>query len=401
MTLQLAVSGGQAVRTVPVPPWPWYAKDEIDAVASVLMSGKVNQWTGNFVRQFQDEFAALFGQDEAIAVANGSLALEYALRALGVGPGDEVIVPARSFIASASCVSLTGAKPVFADIDLNTQNITPDTIRPHLTARTRCIVAVHLNGRPCDMPAIMKLAEAHKIYVIEDCAQSVGAKIGNRLVGTFGDAAAFSFCQDKIVSTGGEGGMIMLRDRVASRKAWSFKDHGKSYDLAMQPPQSSGYRWMHESIGSNGRMTEMQAAIGLTQLRKLAGWIERRNVNANRLERALLKYPCVKSPAVPSNQLHARYRLEFTVDANQMEPGWDRDRILTALTAEGIAASVGTCPEIYLEKAFAQHPAYPRLPSAQRVGETSLVLLTHPTIDERYLTDCEVAIHKVFTEACA
>lgn len=318
-----------------------------------------------------------------------------------IGPEDEVIVPARSFIASASCVSLTGATPVFADIDFNTQNVTPDTIRPHLTARTRCIVVVHLNGRPCDMPAIMTLAKDHNICVIEDCAQSIGAKIGNRFVGTFGDAAAFSFCQDKIVSTGGEGGMILLRDQTASRRAWSFKDHGKSYDLAMKPPQGSGYRWMHESIGSNGRMTEMQAAIGLTQMRKLAGWIEKRNAIASRLERALFMYPCIHSPAVPSNQLHARYRLEFTVDENQMGPGWDRDKILAALTAEGIATSVGTCPEIYLEKAFAKERSYARLQNAQRVGETSLVLLTHPTIDERYLVDCEAAIHKVFMAASA
>lgn len=377
------------------PQWPFYDADEIAAVTDVLRSGRVNQWTGSIIGEFQDAVGQFIGRSNVVAVANGSVAIEMALRSLQVGPGDEVIVPARSFIASASSVALAGATPVFADVDFDTQLITPTTIEPLIGPKTRALIPVHLNGRPCDMVGIMALAQRYGLLVIEDCAQSFGASIDGKMLGAFGDAAAFSFCQDKIVSTGGEGGLVMFADDAAWSRAWSFKDHGKSYDRVFDQHEA-GYRWVHQSIGTNARMTEMQAAIGLVQLPKVEGWVERRNMIADRLASALSAFSCVRVPAVPDQHLHARYRLEFTVDEAQLRPGWTRDRIMTALNAEGIASNVGTCPEIYREEAFSGAQTYPRLPNAARLATSSLVLLTHPTIDERYIQACESAIDKVF-----
>jgi dTDP-4-amino-4,6-dideoxygalactose transaminase len=361
-----------------------------------LESGKVNQWTGSLVRQFEKAFAAKHGRHHGVGVANGSVALEIALRAFKIGPGDEVIVPARSFVASAACVALVGATPVFADVDRETEVVSPATIGPALSEKTRAIIPVHLNGRPCDILGIMRLAAEHKLLVIEDCAQSTGGRIDGRLLGSFGDAAAFSFCQDKIISTGGEGGMILLDDETAWNAAWSFKDHGKSYGLTSGQMFEFGYRWVHESIGTNARLTEIQAAIGLQQLVKLDGWVAKRNAVANRLVKALSNFPCVTIAPVPSNHIHARYRLELAIDEANLRHGWDRDRVLHALNCEGVAAFVGVCPELYLERAFGSRQ---RLPNAEALGNVSLVLLTHPTIDERYLVDCERAIEKVFGAA--
>ena len=396
---RLAIDGGAPVRTGTPPPWPVFAQDEIDAVVSVLKSGQVNQWTGQLVGNFQDAFSAWHGGMKAIAVSNGSQAIEIALRALGIGAGDEVIVPARSFVATASCVTLIGATPVFADVDLDTQLITAATIAPHIGVATRAVMPVHLNGRPCDMPAIMKLANEHGLLVIEDCAQSLGASIDGRLTGTFGHAAAFSFCQDKIVTTGGEGGMIMTSEDAVWRKAWSFKDHGKSYELAHRPNEPR-YRWMHETAGTNARMTEMQAAIGCRQLTKLGGWIADRQRNAGALAAALQRFPCVRIASVPDNQVHVFYRLEFSINAVKLRRGWDRDKIIAALGAEGISAFAGVCPEIYREQIYARGSDYPILPNAHQLGAESMTLLTHPTLTDAYTRECVHAIDKVFRSVC-
>ncbi|MFY9686113.1 MAG: DegT/DnrJ/EryC1/StrS family aminotransferase, partial [Pseudolabrys sp.] len=268
----LAINGGVPVRVTPPPPWPEYAPDEIAAVVETLRSGKVNQWTGTQIASFEQAFAKLHQMPFAIALANGSLALEAILRASRIGPGDEVIVTPRSFIASASCVDLVGAEPVFADIDIDSELITPATVGPLITDRTKAIIVVHLNGRPADMPGFMKLAKNHNILVFEDCAQAHGARIDGKLVGSFGHASAFSFCQDKIITTGGEGGMALFKDEAAWRSAWSYRDHGKDHDIMFKPTSSVAFRWAHTGFGSNWRLTEMQAAIGLRQLAKLPAW---------------------------------------------------------------------------------------------------------------------------------
>lgn len=361
--------------------WPFYDADEIAAVTEVLLSGRVNQWTGDKVKAFEAAFAKYIGQPHAVAVFNGTVALELALKALGIGAGDEVIVTPRSFMASASAVTLIGATPVFADVDPDSGNISAATIAPMLTERTRAILPVHLAGWPADMPAIMALAERHGLKVIEDCAQSHGATIAGRPTGSFGDAAAFSFCQDKIMTTGGEGGMVLLRDRDACERAWSFKDHGKSYARMMAPAAKPTFRFVHDSIGTNWRMIEMQAALGLVQLGKLDRWVAERTRRADIWREALapLANLCVPSP--PPGVRHAYYKLHTFLKPEAMKPGATRDDVLTALVAQGIRAFSGGCSEIYRERAFADRHE-PARPVARGLGETNLMFEVHPTLDE-------------------
>jgi dTDP-4-amino-4,6-dideoxygalactose transaminase len=396
----LAVEGGTPVRVAPPPPWPEYAADEIAAVVETLRSGKVNQWTGKQVGLFEQTFAKLHEKPFAVALANGSLALETVLRAYGIGAGDEVIVTPRSFIASASCVNLVGAKPIFADIDVDTEAIAPATVRPLMTKRTKAVIVVHLNGRPVDMPGFMELAKRHNILVFEDCAQAHGARINGDLVGSFGHASAFSFCQDKIISTGGEGGMALFSDEAGWRRAWSYRDHGKDYNVVFNPTSSPGFRWLHTSFGSNWRLTEMQAAIGLCQLTKLSEWTAKRTANARKLAKWVGAYPSVHVSPLPENHEHAYYRFSFRIVPERLKSGWDRDRVMRALIAEGIPCLSGVCPEIYLEGTYAKSTAgLRRLPNAAYLGTVSLALLVHPTLDESFLSDCRAAIDKVLSTA--
>ncbi len=284
----------------PAEAWPVFEQDEVDAAVAVLRSGKVNQWTGDKVVAFEQAYERLVGRGRAVAVANGTLALELALRALGIGPGDEVVVTPRSFVASAGCVRLVGATPVFADVDRASGNITAASISPVLTSRTRAIIPVHLGGWPADMAEIMALARPRGIRVIEDCAQAHGAQIGGTPVGSFGDAAVFSFCQDKIISTGGEGGLALFQDPDAYRWAWSYKDHGKNRAKVDRPQAEPGFKWVHDRIGTNWRMLELSAAIGLVQLAKLEDWRAARTRNAAIWADAMGQVDGLRVPAPPS-----------------------------------------------------------------------------------------------------
>lgn len=364
--------------------WPQFGQDEIAAVTDVLRSGRVNQWTGDRVIRFERAMAERFQSPHAVAVANGTVALELALRALGIGPGDEVIVTPRSFVASAGCVALVGATPVFVDVDRDTQNISPATIAPHLTSRTRAVIPVHLAGWPADMEAIMELAHAHRLLVIEDCAQSVGATIDGRPAGSFGHAAAVSFCQDKIITTGGEGGMVLFRDEAAAKRAWAYKDHGKDRDLSRQPAAKPGFRWLHRTIGTNWRLTEMQAAIGLVQIDKLDRWLAARRANAAIWTAALAESPAVRVPAPRNGVSHAYYKLYAFLRPESLKPNTTRDDILEALAAAGVKAFSGSCPEIYREEAFSELETAPQ-PVARELGETSLMFEVHPTLDPERL----------------
>ncbi len=364
--------------------WPYFGEDEIAAVADVLRSGRVNQWTGTRVKQFEQAMAKRIGMPHAIALANGSVALELALRALGVGPGDEVIVASSSFVASASCVPLVGATPVFADVDRDSQNVSAATIEPLITKRTKAVIPVHLAGWPADMPAIMALAKHREIAVIEDCAQAVGAEIGGRPVGAFGDASIFSFCQDKIITTGGEGGMALFRDADVWQRAWEFKDHGKSWNLVQEPPSALGFRWVHHTIGTNWRMTEMQAAIGLVQLEKLQGWLQDRRRNAGIWRDDFKSLKVLRQPAPPDGVTHAYYKYSVFLEPDRLAPGASRDDVLAALIDGGIHALSGFCPEIYREQAF-QDLATEVRPVAHGLGETSLAFEVHPTLDPHRL----------------
>lgn len=382
--------------------WPSFSEAEVEAVASVIRSNRVNYWTGTVSREFEKEFAAWAGCSHAVALANGTLALDLALKALGIGPGDEVIVTPRTFIASVSCVINAGATPVFVDVDRDSGNISPETIARGITSRTRAIIPVHLAGWPCDMDGIMKLARDHELRVIEDCAQAHGARVSDRSVGTIGDIGAWSFCQDKIMTTGGEGGMVTTDDRDLWSAMWSFKDHGKSWEAVYEREHSPGFRWLHESIGTNWRMLEVQAAIGRIQLTQIAQWTERRTAIANALADALLPFAeIVRAPRPEAGLRHAYYRFYAYVRPENLASGWSRDRIVAALNERGVQVLHGTCSEVYLEKAFDGTPFRPekRLPVARELGETSLMFLTHPTMDDSELGRATAAIEDVMTAA--
>ena len=400
---RLAIDGGRPVRTLPFPPWPVFGPEEIDAAAGVLRSGRVNYWTGEECTAFEQEFAAMVGRRHAISLANGTVALELALIALGIGSGDEVVVPSRTFIATASCVVARGARPVVADVDPLSGNLLADTIATVLGPRTRAIIPVHIAGWPCEMDAILALAADRGIHVVEDCAQSHGARYKGRMTGSFGDCAAFSFCQDKIMTTGGEGGMLVTDDEGLWRRAWEYKDHGKSWDAVNSGDHRPGFRWLHESFGSNFRMTEMQAAIGRRQLAKLPGWLEQRAANATRLAQGMGNIRGLRIHLPEDHVLHAYYKFYAFLDPDVLKPGWDQTRIIDAITAEGVPCLAGGCSEIYREKAFVAAgltPAAP-LPVASRMGSTSLMFLVHPTLSSSDMGDTLVAVEKVMSEAVA
>jgi dTDP-4-amino-4,6-dideoxygalactose transaminase len=381
--------------------WPSYAPDEIAAAMRVLGSGRVNYWTGEEGRAFEREYATHVGVRHGVAMMNGTVALEAALRALGIGPGDEVVVTPRSFFASVSTVVMAGARPVFADVDAESQNITADTIEAVLTPRTRAVMPVHLAGWPCDMPAIMAQARGRGLLVIEDCAQANGARVGGRMAGSFGQINIFSFCQDKIITTGGEGGLVVTDDEALWRSVWSAKDHGKSWQAVYAREHGPGFRWLHEGLGSNWRMTEMQAAIGRVQLGKLEGWLARRRRNAGILIGRLGELAALRVPTPPPGTEHAWYKLYVFVRPQALKAGWDRDRIMQEIAARGIFCGSGSCPEIYREKAIRDLGLAPagRLPVARELGETSLMLLVHPTLDDNAMHETADIVEAVVRDA--
>ncbi|TPG42878.1 DegT/DnrJ/EryC1/StrS family aminotransferase [Sphingomonas koreensis] len=333
--------------------WPCFEADEIEAVAAVLASGRVNALVhGDETRAFERAFADFVGVEHAIAVANGTLALELALHALGIGRGDEVIVPARSFFATASCVAAVGATPVFADIDPGSQTIAPDSAARMIGPRTRAIVCVHLSGWPCDMARLRELCDAAGVFLVEDCAQAHGAAIHGRRVGSFGDIAAFSFCTDKIMSTGGEGGMVTTADRALWARAWAYKDHGKDPDRLRTATPGNAFRYMHDSFGSNFRLTEMQAAIGRRQLAKLPVWLRRRQANAEALRAALRDHPAIECPPIPDGTTPAWYRCNVQVRPAALPHGLGVEDVVGRLRAQGIACASGGCPDMSRETAF-------------------------------------------------
>jgi dTDP-4-amino-4,6-dideoxygalactose transaminase len=392
----------------PLAPWPCFTPEEVDAVASVLASNKVNYWTGEECRHFEREFAAWAGTSHAIALANGTLALDLALQGLGIGSvnggsaDDEVVVTPRTFLASISCVVNAGARPVFADVDRDSGNICAATIAAVLSANTKAVIPVHLGGWPCDMDPIMDLADAHGLKVIEDCAQAHGARYKGHSVGSIGHVGAWSFCQDKIMTTGGEGGMVTCNDADLWSRMWSFKDHGKSFDAVYNRQHPPGFRWLHESIGTNWRMLEMQGAIGRIQLKRMEEMTRQRADNSARLAAVLARYPqAIRLPVPPAGQEHACYRLYAFVEQDGLRPGWNRDRIVAECTALGAPVFQGTCSEAYLEKAFDGTPFRPaeRLPIAKELGETSLMFLVHPTITEEQISQYADGVLAVLEQA--
>lgn len=387
-------------------PWPSFTAEEIEAVSNVLASGRVNYWTGDETRQFEREFAAWAETKHAIAVANGTVALDLALKGLGIGPGDEVVVTPRTFIASVSCVVNAGATPVFADVDRASGNLSADTIAEVLTPCTKAVIAVHLAGWPCDMDPIMDLAEQHGFKVIEDCAQAHGARYKGRSLGSIGHVAAWSFCQDKIMTTGGEGGMVTVNDDALWSSMWSFKDHGKSWDAVYAKNPAPGFRWLHETIGTNWRMMEMQAVIGRIQLQRMTDWTAKRTANAMAIHTALEPFSGVdgviaRSPVLDGGSVHAYYKYYAYVRDEHLADGWTRDRIVAEISARGVPCFQGSCSEVYREKAFdgtGWRPAQP-LPTTLELGLISLMFLVHPTLTPENMEATTNAISAVLAQA--
>ena len=400
LTSTLAIDGGEPHRSTAFAPWPWFEEEVIEAATRTLRSAKVNYWTGDEGRQFEAEYAASIGCKHAVVVANGTVALELALYALGIGPGDEVIVASRTFIASASCVVMRGATPVMADVDRNSQNITADTVRAAITPRTKAIIAVHLAGWPCDMDAILGVASEHGLKVIEDCAQAHGAEYKGRPVGSMGHINTFSFCQDKIMTLGGEGGLVTTNDTELWSAAWAYKDHGKSHDAVYKRVHPDGFRWLHESFGTNWRITEMQSAMGRVLLRRLPEMVGRRRRYAAILTQRFLELPALRVTLAPADVVHSYYKYYVFLRPERLLSEWTRDRIIDAVKAEGIPCFSGSCSEIYLEKAFPPEMRPPsRLPVARELGETALMFLVHPTLSETDMHNTADAVEKVLTHA--
>ena len=391
----LALHGGMPVRSKRLPAWPYFAEDEVAAIADVMRSGNVNYCTGEQGKAFEREFADACRTKHAVAVANGTVALELALRSVGIRSGDQVVTSSRTFCASASCIAMWGAIPVFADVDRDTQNVTVDTIRAVLTPESRAILVVHLGGNPCDMESIVQFARERNLFLIEDCAQAQGATYRGRPVGSFGHVAAFSFCQDKIMTTVGEGGMLTTNFSELWERASAFRNHGTHPQSSASTTNGNGFRWIHSSIGTNWRMTEAQAAVGRKQLKKASWWLDRRRALANILHCRLGKIPALRVPPARSHIESAYYRFYVFVRAERLREGWDRDAVLHAINAEGVSCFTGSCGEVYLEKAFAAwRPAF-RHPVAQELGETSLAFPVHPTLAENDVEDICRAVEKV------
>ncbi|MDJ0624634.1 MAG: DegT/DnrJ/EryC1/StrS aminotransferase family protein [Desulfocapsaceae bacterium] len=382
-------------------PWPCFTQKEADAITHVLLSNRVNYWTGGEGREFEKEFASWFEAKYAVAIANGTLALELALRVIGIKTGDEVVVTPRTFLASVSSVVNAGAVPIFAEVDPDSQNITAESVRAVLSSRTKAIICVHLAGWPCDMDSIMALAADNELYVIEDCAQAHGAKYKGRSVGSIGHIGCWSFCQDKIMTTGGEGGMVTTNDKNLWSEMWSYKDHGKSWDAVYTKKHPQGFRWLHESFGTNYRMTEMQAAIGRLQLKRMPEWHEARKENARTVLEAARNINGLRVPVPPANIEHAWYKCYVFVVPEKLKMGWNRDRIMQAILDEGVPCYSGSCSEVYLEKAFDGMDCRPpkRLPVAKELGETSLMLLVHPTLKQSEIQRTVEVLSQVMQQA--
>ncbi|WP_180101095.1 DegT/DnrJ/EryC1/StrS aminotransferase family protein [Acinetobacter sp. YH12151] len=384
-------------------PWPSFTQEEADAVSQVLLSNKVNYWTGQECREFEKEFAQFAQTQYAVALTNGTVALDVALKALNIGTGDDVIVTSRTFLASASSIVTAGANPIFADVELDSQNISAQTIEAVLTPNTKAIICVHLAGWMCDMDPIMQLASDKGLYVIEDCAQAHGAKYKGKSAGSIGHIAAWSFCQDKIMTTGGEGGMVTTNDEELWKKMWSYKDHGKNFDSIYNKQHPPGFRWLHDSFGTNWRMMEMQGVIGRLQLKKMPEWTAKRLANMEKIYAAFADSPYFSIHRPSDDYVHAAYKCYVQVNIDALPEGWSRDRIMQEIGAQNVPCFSGSCSEVYLEHAFDDTPWRPaqRLQNAQQLGETSLMFLVHPTLSDESIHKTVTAIQQVINRIVA
>jgi dTDP-4-amino-4,6-dideoxygalactose transaminase len=358
--------------------WPQINDNMINEVGKVLKSGKLNQWNNDSVNKFETKFSDYIGCKYSVAVSNGTVALELCIKTLDLKNGDEIIVTPRTFIASALCCAINNVNPVFLDVDINSQNITLDNIKKTITKKTKAIILVHLAGWPCELDEICKFCKENNIFVIEDCAQSHGAKYNNISVGNWGDINAWSFCHDKIITTGGEGGMVTTNNNKLFKKAWSIKDHGKDYDSVFNKQHPFGFRWLHKNIGTNWRMMPIQAVIGIEALELLDKWVEHRRKIANIYNNNLKHTKGVRLTIPPKNVYHSYYKYYFFINKNEFKIS--RNEIIKEINKNSIIATVGSCGEIYKESSLNKFKPSTDLKNTKELFESGIMLLCDPTI---------------------
>lgn len=351
---QLALFGGAPIRTKPFPKYPVMGQEEINSVAEVVKSGNLSMFDVDFlggekVKKFEHDFADYHNIRYAISVNSGTAALHVALAAAGVGPGDEVIVPPYTFSASATSILMNNAIPIFVDVEPRTFNLDPDKIECAITSRTKAMIVVHLLGHPADMDRIMKIAQKHRLFVIEDCAQSPGAEYKKRKVGTFGNLSTFSFQKTKNMTTG-EGGMILTDDEDLAHRCRLIRNHGEVF-VAGKPRD-----YIQNILGWNYRMTEMEAAIGIEQLKKLDSLNDIRIQNATYLSEKLSELPGIDTPYVAPYAKHV-FSI-YAVKNDKQVTKISREIFVKALTAEGISVWPGHPRPLYENPIYTEKIVY-------------------------------------------
>jgi dTDP-4-amino-4,6-dideoxygalactose transaminase len=362
-TDKLAIEGGSPVNDRPFPNWPQFDPKVFEAVVEVLKSGKVNYWTGELGMKFEQAFADWCGAKFAISTTNGTSALHTALAGLGIGPGDEVIVPSYTFIATSFSVCQAGAVPVFADVEKNSHTLDPADVEAKISGRTAAIMPVHLYGVIANMGPILAIAKKHNLAVIEDSAQAHGGKWNGKKAGTIGNAGAFSFCQSKHFTTGGEGGAVVTNDEDLAWTCRSFRDHG--YDVSERLrllELEARLPYIHNMVGYNYRMTEMQSAIGLIELARMDSYhlANRRRNGEYLIKRLKGVEQILHLPLDTEERQNAFWMFPIVLDMDRLKVDSAR-KVVAALEAEGVPAGPVMWPQCYRERAFREHNGFGRL----------------------------------------
>ena len=414
---KLAIDGGVPVNKEKFPMWPSFSEKSIEKVSEPLKTGKVNYWTGKIGVEFEKAWAKWNGAKYAVTTTNGTSALHTAVAGLGIGPGDEVICPSYSFIASSFCVLQAGALPIFADVD-DSHTLDARDIEDKITERTKAIVVVHLYGVVADMDPILEIAKKHNLYVIEDCAQCFGGIYKGKKVGTVGDVGCFSFCQSKHFTTGGEGGAVITDNEELWWNCQSFRDHGYDVQERMRLLElEAKLYYVHKRVGFNYRMTEMQSLIGLCELERLDSWnLPQRRKNGRFLADALKGHPLVLSvPLDTPERENAYWWAPFILDSARLKV--PVKQFVSAVEAEGVPVYGVQWPEMYKEEAYIQKNGFGRLkypfndPNARKIDyskveckkakwlfERTMSFFTHPVYEIKHMEKYIDAFQKV---ACA
>jgi dTDP-4-amino-4,6-dideoxygalactose transaminase len=418
LTDKLAIDGGEPTIQDGLPHWPWFDEATIRAAAEPLRNGKVNYWTGELGHEFERKFAEWCGAGHCISTTNGTSALHTALAGLEIGPGDEVIVPSYTFIATSFCVIQSGAIPIFADVRKEDHCIDPEDVASKIGERTKAVIPVHLYGNVCEMGELMEVAEAHDLRVIEDCAQAHGAEYHGRRVGTIGDAGCFSFCQNKTFTTGGEGGAVTTDDEDLAWHCRSFRDHGYDVEKRLSLLEAEGtLPYIHSRVGYNYRMTEIQSAIGLAELGKIDTWnLPRRRRNGALLIKELAECEEVMTlPVHGEEKVNGFYVFPVVLDLDRLSV--DKKRVLEAMTAEGLPVWREFWPQCYRERAFLEHGGFGRArfpfesqeytdpgsvryedvqcPNAAWLEDRTFIVHCYPTLEDRHIRLIAAGIKKV------